>query len=85
MLLSHARDRWVMLDGNDDSRLWNPRTVPRPPSPPGNQPGAEPKNPKDSVESKLRTAICSGKTQLAAAQNVITTDWPNALAKLHLS
>ncbi|MFJ2400373.1 hypothetical protein ACIOUE_03655 [Streptomyces xanthochromogenes] len=66
-------------DPNDPRNLWV-----EPPSP-GHKSGAGPNNPKDSVESKLHTAICSGKTQLAAAQNAIATDWPNALAKLGLS
>ncbi|GGU51448.1 hypothetical protein [Streptomyces violascens] len=66
-------------DPNDPRNLWV-----EPPSP-GHKPGAGPNNPKDQVESKLHTAICSGKTSLAAAQNAIATDWPNALAKLGLS
>ncbi|MEV8529092.1 hypothetical protein AB0451_33955 [Streptomyces sp. NPDC052000] len=66
-------------DPNDPRNLWV-----EPPSP-GHKPGAGPNNPKDAVEAKLHTAICTGKTQLAAAQNAIATDWPNALAKLGLS
>jgi hypothetical protein len=66
-------------DPNDPRNLWV-----EPPSP-GHKPGAGPNNPKDGVESKLHTAICSGKAQLGAAQNAIATDWPNALAKLGLS
>ncbi|WP_406505455.1 hypothetical protein [Streptomyces sp. NBC_00212] len=46
---------------------------------------AGPNNPKDSVESKLHTAICSGKVPLAAAQKAIATDWTTALAILGLN
>jgi len=37
-------------------------------------------NPKDSVENKLHTAICSGTITLVAAQKAIATDWTTALA-----
>ncbi|MEV8474845.1 hypothetical protein [Streptomyces sp. NPDC051173] len=66
-------------DPNDPRNLWV-----EPPSP-GHKPGAGPNNPKDVVESKLHTAICSGKTQLAPAQQAIATDWTTALTKLRIS
>nr|WP_329460987.1 hypothetical protein [Streptomyces sp. NBC_01431] len=66
-------------DPNDPHNLWV-----EPPSP-GHKAGAGPNNPKDSVESKLHTAICSGKASLAAAQNAIATDWTTALARLGLT
>lgn len=66
-------------DPNDPRNLWV-----EPPSP-GHKAGAGPNNPKDSVESKLHTAICSGKVQLAAAQNAIATDWTTALSTLGLT
>ncbi len=65
-------------DPDDPRNLWV-----EPPSP-SHKPGAGPNNPKDAVESKLHTAVCSGKAQLAAAQKAIATDWPQALAKLGL-
>lgn len=37
-------------------------------------------NPKDSVENKLHSAICSGQITLVAAQKAIATDWTTALA-----
>ncbi|GGY62217.1 hypothetical protein GCM10010326_66340 [Streptomyces xanthochromogenes] len=49
------------------------------------QAGAGPNNPKDSDESKLHTAVCSGKVQLAAARDAIATDWTTALATLGLT
>jgi hypothetical protein len=61
-------------DPNDPRNLWV-----EPPSP-GHKAGAGPNNPKDGVESKLHTAICSGKVKLAAAQQAIATDWTTALA-----
>ncbi|WP_308428874.1 hypothetical protein [Streptomyces xanthochromogenes] len=66
-------------DPNDSRNLWV-----EPPSP-GHKAGAGPNNPKDSVESKLHTAVCSGKVQLAAAQKAIAADWTTALATLGLS
>ncbi|WP_406502907.1 hypothetical protein [Streptomyces sp. NBC_00212] len=66
-------------DPNDPRNLWV-----EPPSP-GHKAGAGPNNPKDSVESKLHTAICSGKVPLAAAQKAIATDWTTALATLSLN
>lgn len=40
-------------------------------------------NPKDSVENKLHTAICSGTITLVDAQKAIATDWTTALAAAH--
>lgn len=66
-------------DPNDPRNLWV-----EPPSP-GHRPGSGPNNPKDGVENKLHTAVCSGKAQLADAQKDIATDWTTALAKLGVS
>ncbi|GAA4111309.1 hypothetical protein [Streptomyces hundungensis] len=66
-------------DPNDPRNLWV-----EPPSP-GHKQGAGPNNPKDGVESKLHTAVCSGKVQLAAAQKAIATDWTTALVTLGLT
>jgi hypothetical protein len=49
---------------NDIGNLW-PEVGPLP-------------NPKDSVENRLHTAVCSGKVTLAAAQQAIATDWITA-------
>jgi hypothetical protein len=38
------------------------------------EPGASP-NPKDTVESDLRSAVCAGRMTLADAQRAIVSDW----------
>ncbi|MFE3189671.1 hypothetical protein ACFXHA_11730 [Nocardia sp. NPDC059240] len=63
-------------DPNDPRNIWV-----EPPSP-GHQAGAGPNNPKDGVENKLHTLICSGKVALVDAQVAIATDWTTALAKV---
>lgn len=63
-------------DPNDPRNLWV-----EPPSP-GHKDGAGPNNPKDVVETKLKTAICSGRTDLAKAQQAIAHDWTTALNTL---
>jgi len=40
-------------------------------------------NPKDSVENKLHTAICSGTITLVEAQKAIAADWTTAMAVVH--
>lgn len=40
---------------------------------------------KDTVENKLKKAVCNGTVDLASAQNAIATDWTTALADLGLS
>ena len=40
---------------------------------------------KDTVENRLKTAVCAHKVTLAAARSAIATDWTTALAKLGLS
>jgi len=40
-------------------------------------------NPKDSVENKMHTAICSGTITLVDAQKAIATDWTTALQFVH--
>lgn len=41
-------------------------------------------NPKDQVEGALNRAVCSGRVQLAAAQQAIRTDWVTAETVLGL-
>ncbi|WP_433452650.1 hypothetical protein ACQPXS_31475 [Streptomyces sp. CA-142005] len=40
---------------------------------------------KDTVENKLKRAVCAGDIGLADAQNAIMTDWTTALSSLGLS
>ncbi|MEV7391318.1 MULTISPECIES: hypothetical protein [unclassified Streptomyces] len=40
---------------------------------------------KDTVENKLKKAVCAGTVSLADAQDAIVTDWTTALANLGLS
>jgi hypothetical protein len=40
---------------------------------------------KDSVENKLKKAVCAGTVTLAQARNAIATDWTTALSDLGLS
>ncbi|MGH9109096.1 MAG: hypothetical protein ACRDY3_06475 [Acidimicrobiales bacterium] len=42
-------------------------------------------NAKDGVEDRLRSAVCSGQSTLAAAQQAIATDWTTAESVLHLA
>jgi hypothetical protein len=42
-------------------------------------------NPKDKVENDLKRAVCSGKVQLAAAQQAIAANWMTAEQTLGLS
>ncbi|MDH6577424.1 hypothetical protein [Kitasatospora sp. MAP5-34] len=39
---------------------------------------------KDAVENALKRAVCSGRVELAPAQNAIATDWTTALSSLGL-
>ncbi|MFJ7201805.1 MULTISPECIES: hypothetical protein [unclassified Streptomyces] len=66
-------------DPNDPRNLWV-----EPPSP-GHKPGTGTANPKDTVESRIHTALCSGKVTLDAAQNAVANDWTTALKNLHLT
>ncbi|MFJ2847009.1 hypothetical protein ACIPD2_36025 [Streptomyces griseofuscus] len=66
-------------DPNDARNLWV-----EPPDP-GHKTGSGVNNLKDPVESKLHTAVCSGKVPLRAAQQAIVTDWTTALSKLGLA
>ncbi|MFI1970294.1 hypothetical protein BLA24_27940 [Streptomyces cinnamoneus] len=66
-------------DPNDPRNLWV-----QPPSP-GHKAGAGPNNPKDVVESKVKAAICAGKTDLVTAQRAIAKDWTTALSVLGVS
>ncbi|MEV5880518.1 hypothetical protein AB0L75_41350 [Streptomyces sp. NPDC052101] len=63
-------------DPNDARNLWV-----QPPDP-GHKPGSGVNNLKDPVETKVHTAICSGKVTLTAAQNALVTDWTTALNRL---
>ncbi|WP_434096382.1 hypothetical protein [Streptomyces mobaraensis] len=65
-------------DPNDPRNLWV-----EPPSP-GHRPGGGPNNPKDAVESRLHTAICSGRVPLRDAQKAIATNWTTALTTLKI-
>ncbi len=65
-------------DPNDARNLWV-----EPPDP-GHKAGSGVNNLKDPVESKLHSAVCSGKTTLKAAQQAIVTDWTTALSRLGL-
>ncbi|WP_416968824.1 hypothetical protein [Streptomyces sp. 4F14] len=40
---------------------------------------------KDTVENKLKKAVCAGQVSLSDAQNAIVTDWTTALADLGVS
>ncbi|MGD3108846.1 MULTISPECIES: hypothetical protein [unclassified Streptomyces] len=44
----------------------------------GDQPAAS----KDSVENKLKVAVCNGQVQLDDARSAIATDWTTALSKV---
>ncbi|MDF3300055.1 hypothetical protein P3H78_15735 [Streptomyces sp. K1PA1] len=66
-------------DPNDPRNLWVE------PADPGHKKGAGVNNKKDPVETKLHTALCSGKITLVQAQQAIATDWTTALSTLHLS
>ncbi|UXY27383.1 hypothetical protein [Streptomyces sp. HUAS TT20] len=39
---------------------------------------------KDTVENKLKKAVCAGRVSLADAQDAIVTDWTTALSSLGL-
>lgn len=66
-------------DPNDPRNLWVE------PTDPGHKPGSGPNNLKDPVETKLHTAVCSGKVTLVQAQQAIATDWTTALSSLSIS
>ncbi|MCQ9178656.1 hypothetical protein KMT30_06350 [Streptomyces sp. IBSBF 2953] len=66
-------------DPNDPRNLWVE------PADPGHRTGAGVNNKKDPVETKLHTAVCSGKITLAQAQQAIVTDWTTALSTLHVN
>ncbi|MFI2200397.1 hypothetical protein ACH47Z_06345 [Streptomyces sp. NPDC020192] len=40
---------------------------------------------KDTVENKLKKAVCAGTVSLSDAQNAVETDWTTALSSLGLS
>ncbi|WP_420876581.1 hypothetical protein [Streptomyces griseoruber] len=65
-------------DPNDYRNLWVE------PADPGHKKGSGVNNLKDPVETKLHTAVCSGRVTLAAAQSAIVTDWTTALSRLGL-
>ncbi|RXS84193.1 hypothetical protein EST92_11585 [Streptomyces sp. TM32] len=47
----------------------------------GNKPAAS----KDSVENKLKVAVCNGTVKLDAARSAIATNWTTALSKVGIS
>ncbi|MER6739076.1 hypothetical protein [Streptomyces puniciscabiei] len=65
-------------DPNDARNLWVE------PADPGHKPGSGVNNKKDPVETKLHTAVCSGKVTLQAGQQAIVSDWTTALSRLGL-
>jgi hypothetical protein len=66
-------------DPNDPRNLWVE------PADPGHKSGGGVNNKKDPVETKLHTAVCSGRVTLTAAQRAIVTDWTTALSTLGIS
>ncbi|MET8625502.1 hypothetical protein ABZW30_17440 [Kitasatospora sp. NPDC004669] len=46
--------------------------------------GSQPAQSKDSVENKLKTAVCGHRVTLAAARSAIASDWTTALSRLGL-
>ncbi|WP_033348498.1 hypothetical protein [Kitasatospora aureofaciens] len=46
--------------------------------------GNEPAQSKDSVETRLKNAVCARKVTLAAARSAIAGDWTTALSRLGL-
>jgi len=65
-------------DPNDSRNLWVE------PASPGHT-GNSVTNPKDGVENKLKTAVCSGKITLKQAQQVIVNNWTTALSTLGIN
>jgi hypothetical protein len=47
--------------------------------------GAKNSYSKDSIENKLKTAVCAGQVTLAAARKAIATNWTTALSVVGLS
>lgn len=47
--------------------------------------GSEGSADKDTVENKLKKAVCAGEVNLTDAQDAIMTDWTTALSSLGLS
>ncbi len=66
-------------DPNDARNLWVESADP------GHKPGSGVNNLKDPVETKLHTAVCSGKVTLKAAQQAIVSDWTTALSRIGLA
>ncbi|MFE5586700.1 hypothetical protein [Kitasatospora sp. NPDC056531] len=46
--------------------------------------GSQPAQSKDSVETKLKNAVCGHRVTLAAARSAIASDWTTALSRLGL-
>ncbi|MEV6117675.1 hypothetical protein AB0L59_35695 [Streptomyces sp. NPDC052109] len=72
----HLISLQIGSDPNGARNLWVE------PADPGHKPGGGINNKKDPVETKLHTAVCSGKVTLQAAQQAIVTDWATALSRL---
>ncbi|MBV2153478.1 hypothetical protein RZ50_011565 [Kitasatospora sp. SUK 42] len=76
-LSDYEEDHFVPLElggaPRDPRNLWpEPRY--------GNQPAQS----KDSVETKLKNAVCGGRVSLDAARSAIASDWTTALSRLGL-
>lgn len=74
--LSYAEyDHFIPLelggDPNDARNLWVE---------PNKSSATSVNNPKDSIETKLKTLVCKGEVTLSAAQQAIVTNWTTALA-----
>lgn len=65
-------------DPNDPRNLWVE------PASPGHT-GNSVTNPKDGVENKIKTAVCSGKITLKQAQQAIVNNWTTALSTLGIN
>jgi hypothetical protein len=76
----YEEDHFVPLelggDPRDPNNLW--------PQPRYNDGSGYTSYSKDSVENKLKTAVCNGSVSLSDAQNAIMTDWTTALSSLGL-
>lgn len=74
--LSYAEyDHFIPLelggDPNDARNLWVE---------PNKSSATSVNNPKDSIETKLKTLVCNGSITLSAAQQAMVTNWTTALA-----
>ncbi|MEU4116326.1 hypothetical protein AB0F71_17735 [Kitasatospora sp. NPDC028055] len=76
-LSDYEEDHFVPLELGGDPR--DPRNLwPEP------RYGTEPAQSKDSVETRLKNAVCGHKVTLDAARSAIASDWTTALSRLGL-